>query len=232
MAKFITTSGTNFFLEELIKNAQEKLILVSPYLQPSDRTKELLADQSRPNLKITIIYGKKELAAAEQRWLREVPHVKTRYCHNLHAKCYLSEDFCIITSLNLHRFSQQNNNEMGVFIQRAQDEKLFIDASKEVDRIFQLSDETNLGREELVLSAQAEGTKGDDRMFAKLSTSRLAKKLGLRSGLLVQQMLGRGFVKLKNGKPNLTDKGRAVGGEPMYSVENSHFIVWPRDLRP
>ncbi len=30
MAKFLNTSATNFFLEELIKNAKERLILISP----------------------------------------------------------------------------------------------------------------------------------------------------------------------------------------------------------
>jgi hypothetical protein len=29
MAKFLNTSGTNFFLEELIKNAKERLILIN-----------------------------------------------------------------------------------------------------------------------------------------------------------------------------------------------------------
>ena len=40
MAKFLNTSGTNFFLEELIKNAKERLILISPYLRLNDRIKE------------------------------------------------------------------------------------------------------------------------------------------------------------------------------------------------
>lgn len=40
MAKFLTTSTTNFFLEELIKNAKERLILISPYLRLNDRIKE------------------------------------------------------------------------------------------------------------------------------------------------------------------------------------------------
>ncbi|MGL6500379.1 hypothetical protein ACSZOJ_19170 [Aeromonas dhakensis] len=30
MAKFLNTSATNYFLEELIKDAKERLILISP----------------------------------------------------------------------------------------------------------------------------------------------------------------------------------------------------------
>ncbi|MFM5108002.1 hypothetical protein [Aeromonas dhakensis] len=33
MAKFLNTSATNYFLEELIKDAKERLILISPLPQ-------------------------------------------------------------------------------------------------------------------------------------------------------------------------------------------------------
>ena len=61
MAKFLTTSGTNFFLEELIKNAKERLILISPYLRLNDRIKELLEDKDRLKIDIRIVYGKSDL---------------------------------------------------------------------------------------------------------------------------------------------------------------------------
>ena len=47
MAKFLNTSATNYFLEELIKGAKDRLILISPYLKLNDRVKELLADRNR-----------------------------------------------------------------------------------------------------------------------------------------------------------------------------------------
>ena len=47
MAKFLNTSGTTYYLEELIKNAQERLYLISPYLKLNDRVKELLEDKDR-----------------------------------------------------------------------------------------------------------------------------------------------------------------------------------------
>jgi hypothetical protein len=44
MAKFLNTSATNYFLEEMIKSASDRLILISPFLKLNDRMKELLAD--------------------------------------------------------------------------------------------------------------------------------------------------------------------------------------------
>ena len=37
MAKFLNTSATTYYLEELIKNARERLYLISPYLKLNDR---------------------------------------------------------------------------------------------------------------------------------------------------------------------------------------------------
>ena len=47
MAKFLNTSATNYYLEELIKNASDRLILISPFLKLNDRIKELLEDKNR-----------------------------------------------------------------------------------------------------------------------------------------------------------------------------------------
>lgn len=61
MAKFLNTSATNFFLEELIKNAKERVILISPYLRLNDRIKELLEDKDRLKIDVRIVYGKSDL---------------------------------------------------------------------------------------------------------------------------------------------------------------------------
>src|SRR3546814_11177673 len=117
MAKFLNTSATNYFLEELIKDAKDRLILISPYLKINDRVKELLADKNRLKIDVRMVYGKSELQPLEISWLREQTYIRTSFCKNLHAKCYLNEELCIVTSLNLYEFSQVNNNEMGILIQ-------------------------------------------------------------------------------------------------------------------
>jgi len=39
MVKFLNTSTTNYFLEEMIKSAADLLILISPFLKLKDRMK-------------------------------------------------------------------------------------------------------------------------------------------------------------------------------------------------
>ena len=55
MAKFLNTSGTTYYLEELIKNAQERLYLISPYLKLNERVKELLEDKDRMKIDVRIV---------------------------------------------------------------------------------------------------------------------------------------------------------------------------------
>ena len=141
MAKFLNTSATNYFLEEMIKGASDRLILISPFLKLNDRMKELLADKNRLKIDVRIVYGKSELQPQEIEWLRSLTFIRTSFCKNLHAKCYMNEQMCIITSLNLYEFSQINNNEMGILIRRDEDGQLYKDAYEEAQRIIRISDE-------------------------------------------------------------------------------------------
>ena len=67
---------------------------------------------------VRIVYGKSELAPQEINWLRSLAFVRTSFCQQLHAKCYVNERAAIITSMNLYDFSQVNNNEMGIYVDR------------------------------------------------------------------------------------------------------------------
>ena len=87
MAKFLNTSATNYFLEEMIKCASDRLILISPFLKLNDRMKELLADKNRLKIDVRIVYGKSELQPQEIEWLRGLTYIRTSFCKNLHAKC-------------------------------------------------------------------------------------------------------------------------------------------------
>jgi hypothetical protein len=61
MAKFLNSSGISYHLENLIKNANTSLFLISPYLKFNSRIKQLLDDKNRLRLDIRIIYGKVDL---------------------------------------------------------------------------------------------------------------------------------------------------------------------------
>jgi phosphatidylserine/phosphatidylglycerophosphate/cardiolipin synthase-like enzyme len=236
MAKFLNTSATNYFLEELIKDARDRLILISPYLKLNDRVKELLADKNRLKIDVRMVYGKSELQPNEISWLRDLTYVRTSFCRNLHAKCYLNEELCIITSLNLYEFSQVNNNEMGILIRRSEDAELYREAYEEAQRIIRISDEVRISLErvtseesaEPVVEADASNDEGETA--GKLSTSKLARKLGLKTAELTEKLIAAGHLELKAGKPHLTDKGKNVGGEFRMSPRFGPYFLWPESM--
>src|SRR3989339_679158 len=92
MAKFLNSTGISYHLENLIKNANERLFLISPYLKFNPRIKQLLDERNRLRLDIRIIYGKVDLQTEESNWLKSLDSIKVLFCKNLHAKCYLSEN--------------------------------------------------------------------------------------------------------------------------------------------
>lgn len=77
MAKFINTSATTYYLEEIIKNASDRLILISPYLRLNERIKELLEDKNRLKIDVRIVYGKTDLRPDEADWLKGLEFVRT-----------------------------------------------------------------------------------------------------------------------------------------------------------
>ena len=197
MAKFLNSSGTTYHLEELIKNASDRLIIISPYLKLNERIKELLEDRNRLKIDIRIVYGKNDLHPEEINWLKNLTFIRTSFCKNLHAKCYLNENECIITSLNLYEFSQVNNNEMGVLIYRNDDAKLYADTYEEAQRIIRISDEVRMSLEKVTetesksepspkiisatTNATVNATTETTPNYSKLTTAKLAKELGFKT---------------------------------------------------
>ena len=228
MAKFLNTSATNYFLEELIKDAKDRLILISPFLKLNDRIKELLADKNRLKIDVRIVYGKSELQPEEIAWLNELSYVRTSFCKNLHAKCYLNEELCIVTSLNLYEFSQVNNNEMGVLFKRSEDSELYREAYEESQRIIRISEEVRISLERVQSKDSDDSTEEDSG--SKLTSSKLAAKHGLKTAQLVERLIGTGHLELKEGKPQLTAKGKDAGGEFKYSKKFGPYFVWPENL--
>ncbi|WP_374253360.1 phospholipase D family protein [Acinetobacter brisouii] len=232
MAKFLNTSATNFFLEELIKNAKERLILISPYLRLNDRIKELLEDKNRLKIDIRIVYGKSDLHPDEIKWMQRLDYIRVSFCKNLHAKCYMNENTCIISSLNLYEFSQINNNEMGILIEKQHDESVFQDAYEEAQRIIRISEEVRISLDEVRNQTQeAEVTNQDnDDGQQKLTSSKLAAKYKLKTQDLLDRFVDKGFLILNDrGKHQLTEQGKSVGGEFKTNQYGGYFL-WHTDM--
>lgn len=153
MAKFLDTTGVSYHLQQLINKANEKLVIISPYLKINDRIKQSLEDKNRMKIDIRVVYGKNELQPDENNWLKSMTSIRSSFCKDLHAKCYLNENEAILTSMNLYEFSQVNNNEMGIHIEKVTDPGLYKDIYEEAQRLIRISDE-------IVISVEKAPTKG------------------------------------------------------------------------
>jgi phosphatidylserine/phosphatidylglycerophosphate/cardiolipin synthase-like enzyme len=148
---------------------------------------------------------------------------------NLHAKCYLSEKQCIITSLNLYDFSQINNNEMGVLISQAEDTELYRDTVKEAKRLLRISKDAKFsahGKSAIPEEQQSPEADSD----GKLTSSKLAKKLRVTTNDLLNHMVEHGLLEVQNGKHSLTPEGIRNGGEHRSNSRFGPYFLWPENV--
>ena len=223
MAKFLTTTAASFYLEELIKNARERLFLISPYWKLNDRLKELLEDKNRMKIDIRIIYGKNDLNPSEMKWFKSLDYVRISYCPNLHAKCYISEQSCIITSLNLYEFSQVNNHEMGIFLSKDEDGQIYRDAYEEAQRIIRISEEVKVSLD--AVNTEAESHEVSPQGYGKLTAAKLAEKWGISTQECNQKLCDAGLQQFEGKYYSLTEAGKQAGGE-VKEGKFGYFIVW------
>ncbi len=160
MTKFLDTTGVSYHLQQLLNNAKDTIILISPYLKISEKIRQSLDDKDRMKIDIRVVYGKNELQPDEINWLKSLKSVRTSFCENLHAKCYLNEEEAIVTSMNLYEFSQINNQEMGIHISKTEDKQLYDDVYNEARRLIRISDEVRLSIEKIIESE----TKSTDKI--------------------------------------------------------------------
>jgi hypothetical protein len=135
MAKFLTTAAVILGVENIIENANKKLVLISPFVQISKILLERLQQASQRGVEIILIYGKGELKTTEKKQFETIENLTLYFYENLHAKCYFNEKEMVITSMNLYEFSEKHNREMGVLIKKTEDKELFEDTVKETHSI-------------------------------------------------------------------------------------------------
>ena len=230
MAKFLDARATAFQLAELIFSARSRLVLINPLLKFSGRTKELLAQKTGTDSHV--VFGKSDLHPEDIAWLRAHSFIRTHFCRSLTAKFYVSDDFCIVSSLDLFDFGQVTNNEAGVLIARTEDPMLYADAAEEADRILAASEEVRITMEKVERSAPAAFARPDEHgaSTGKLSTHRLAKKLGLKTHELLDGLQRLGAIEISAGEKHLTPHGMKLGGEFRSSARFGDYFVWPEDF--
>jgi hypothetical protein len=138
MAKFLTTIELSYQILQIIKTSDREIILVTPYIKLSPNLKDNLAEANRRGKEITLIYGKSGLSKEEKGFLDNLDNLSIYFHENLHAKCYFNEFNMVITSMNLYEFSEKQNKEFGVLIEKEVDENgIYEDVIEEVLAIIQ-----------------------------------------------------------------------------------------------
>ena len=146
MADFLSTLQISTRIEDIIVTGKERITLISPYLQISQILIERLQDANKDGVEIVVVYGKDKLKPSERKQLTDLSNLSLYFSKNLHAKCYFNEDLMVITSMNLYEFSEKNNREMGIGLERGSDKSLFNEAMAEVDSIIRASELKHQGR--------------------------------------------------------------------------------------
>ncbi|MDT0295931.1 phospholipase D family protein [Mesonia ostreae] len=125
MTKFLKGNDLNAELEKIFESAEYSIILISPYIKLHDRYKaSLLTKLENHNIEITVLFGKNEddmsksMKQEDFDFFKQFPNIEILYEKRLHAKYYASESKAILTSMNLYGFSQNNNIEAGVLMEK------------------------------------------------------------------------------------------------------------------
>ena len=141
MDKFLRTSEIVTELINIIENAKEELILVSPYIKLDKNVRMSLSSIKKSNIKIIVVYGNekkekdKNLSDEDLDFLKGFPNIEIRYIDNLHGKYYTNENKAILTSMNLYD-SSKNNTEFGILLSNKND--LFLETKEKILKAIKL----------------------------------------------------------------------------------------------
>ncbi len=134
MRVFGTTELT-YQIEQLIKEESSFIIFVSPYLKLNKRLKAKMSVRFTEINQVMFFYRENELSRIENDWLEQQDNVTLIPIENLHAKIYLNEHRCLVTSMNLYEYSQVNNHEIGLEIESDENPDEFFKILEEIDLI-------------------------------------------------------------------------------------------------
>ncbi|MDR6762701.1 hypothetical protein J2Y38_002912 [Flavobacterium sp. 2755] len=125
MTKFITGKELEKVVYDIIWEAKNTILIVSPYIKLDDYFKRLFDKHTNnPKIHILIVFGKNEgevsrsLSKDDYDYFKKFLNVTIVYVPKLHAKYYGNEKKGVITSINLYDFSFKNNIEFGVYTEQ------------------------------------------------------------------------------------------------------------------
>ena len=66
--------------------------------------------------------------------------------------------------------------------------------------------------------------------ISKLSTSKIAKKLGFKTNDFLIELVEKGFLVMDGDKHNLSEEGKNIGGEYIPKSRFGAYFLWPEDM--
>ncbi len=121
MSKFLNRFQVTDELQKIIEESSDYLILISPYFKLNNFLRSALKKHSLDkNFELIVVYGKNEdnkassLSDSDLDFFKSFQNVEIRYHRKLHAKIYANEEKCLLTSMNLHDYSMNENIEFGI----------------------------------------------------------------------------------------------------------------------
>ncbi|MEO8761393.1 MAG: hypothetical protein ABI388_08505 [Bacteroidia bacterium] len=157
--KIFDTNNTADEFNSLLKDAKDFLILICPFISVKTQTEKRYRSAidsvhysfivTRPNDENNNNKYKNNIT-----FLNSLANEKCGLgkLDGLHAKIYMNETKCLVTSLNLIDSTQTNNYEIGILIEREINPGLYYDVSKIALEIIEISSVENKGTAKTILS--------------------------------------------------------------------------------
>ncbi len=133
MATFLTRDGITESLHRIIREANEELVLISPYIHLDDQTRGLLKSAAG-GTRVHVVSKKSKATRREIPFIEELG-IEISFVPHLHAKCYMNEKDALITSANLQETSLYRNPEMGILVSKLEDATLYRNIYEEARRL-------------------------------------------------------------------------------------------------
>ena len=139
--------------------------------------------------------------------------------------------------MNLYSFSQQNNDEMGIYVTKENDPDLYNDIYTEAQRLLTISEEIRVSVKKI--DKKAEDNKREEKQprktsqdFSKskyLTTKELSNRTGLSSRKVNSILVKNELMYKKEDDWHSTEKGNNYGAEQKEGAYGK-FIVWPEEI--
>lgn len=145
MVRILSTDGLASQIRDIISQAREIVVLISPFIDEESDIFDYIWGLKRKAYSVPIfiitrtpaqIHFNKDSHRRAIKKFCEIDNCFVHYCPNLHSKCYFNESEMVITSLNMLPSSEEKNFELGVYISRYDyDGRPFNDALLKVNEI-------------------------------------------------------------------------------------------------